>query len=147
MKDDQFEREYVAAVKRGKSSLETLPKAESARFDRKTKSLLLNLQNGATLIVPVALIQGLQGASDKDIAALELMQHGSQIHWKDLDIQIYVKSLIDGIFGTKSWMERLKDHYAAIGGKGGAARTDVKAAASRENGKKGGRPRKASLSR
>ncbi|HYJ92243.1 MAG TPA: DUF2442 domain-containing protein [Pyrinomonadaceae bacterium] len=147
MKADRFEREYKEATRRGKLLFEKLPKADSARFDRKTKRLVLDLKNSSTLLVPTKLIQGLEGASDKEIADFELMLGGSQIHWRGLDIQLYIKSLIEGVFGTRSWMDRLREHYAAIGGKGGAARTSAKVAASRENGKKGGRPRKVPLSR
>lgn len=147
MKPEQFEKEFTAATKRGSSLLKSRPKADRARFDRKTKRLVIDLQNGATLIVPVDLIQGLKGASDIDLADLALAADGSQIHWGRLDVQMYVESLVNGVFGTRAWMVRLKDHYSAIGSKGGSAKSAVKVAASRENGKRGGRPRKRSLSR
>lgn len=38
--------------------------------------------------------------------------------------------------------EIIKQYLAAIGRKGGESKSEAKAAASRENGKKGGRPRK-----
>jgi hypothetical protein len=146
MEADRFEREYKQATKRGKENLAGLPKARSARYDRRTGRLVIDLENGATMIVPTKLLQGLENANDKELAKFELVLDGSQIHWTELDVQMYVKSLIEGVFGTRVWMEHLKDHYSAIGGKGGSARSPSKAAASRENGKKGGRPRKSSIS-
>lgn len=142
MRAEQLEREFVEATRAGKERLDRLPKASAARFDARTKRLVVELENGSTLIVPIELIQGLAGSSNGALSHLELMSAGSQIHWPDLDVQIHVVSLLDGVFGTRSWMERLKQHYADIGGRGGAARTPAKSAASRENGKKGGRPRK-----
>jgi hypothetical protein len=38
--------------------------------------------------------------------------------------------------------EEMRQYLASIGRRGGAAKSDKKAAASRANGKKGGRPRK-----
>jgi hypothetical protein len=147
MKADQFEKEFVEASRIGKDRLDHLPKASSARFEPRTKRLVVDLENGSTLIVPTELIQGLAGAGNKALSQLELMSAGSQIHWPDLDVQMHVVSLLDGLFGTRSWMDRLKQHYAEIGSRGGVARTPAKAAASRENGRKGGRPRKSTVVR
>jgi len=54
-----------------------------------------------------------------------------------LDADLYVPALLQGVFGSKSWMARV------LGAQGGRARTAAHVAASRENGRKGGRPRKA----
>ncbi|MDR2195114.1 MAG: hypothetical protein LBE50_00730 [Gallionellaceae bacterium] len=45
--------------------------------------------------------------------------------------------LLHGVFGTKNWMAR------QLGAAGGQARSAAKAATAQENGRKGGRPRKA----
>jgi len=50
-----------------------------------------------------------------------------------------VPALLQGIFGSKSWMAR------ELGAEGGRARTVAKVTASRENGRKGGRPKKAAM--
>jgi hypothetical protein len=47
-----------------------------------------------------------------------------------------VPALLQGVFGSKNWMAR------QLGANGGRSRTDAKVAAARENGLKGGRPRK-----
>ena len=53
-----------------------------------------------------------------------------------LATDLYLPALLDGMFGSKRWMAmRLGEH-------GGRARSTAKAAASRRNGKLGGRPRR-----
>ena len=51
------------------------------------------------------------------------------------DADFTVAGLVAGVFGTRAWM-------AELGRKGGSVTSEAKAAAVRENGKKGGRPRK-----
>lgn len=134
-KKPEFEREYQEATRRGRERLEALPKAAGAEYDKKTKRLVLNLTNGVVLLVPVGLIQGLQTDDDEALSDFELVLQGSQIHWETLDVQFYIDSFLRGVFGTPGWM-------AEIGARGGTSRSDAKRQASRENGKKGGRPKK-----
>jgi hypothetical protein len=57
------------------------------------------------------------------------------LHWPLLDADLYVPSLIEGAFGSRRWMQQ-------IGKVGGSIRSSIKAKAARENGKRGGRPRR-----
>ena len=52
-----------------------------------------------------------------------------------LDADFNIAGLVAGIFGTKAWMSQL-------GRKGGQSTSSAKAESSRNNGKKGGRPKK-----
>ena len=53
-----------------------------------------------------------------------------------LDVDLYLPALLEGLLGSKAWAA------ARLGQKGGKARTPAKQAASRANGRLGGRPRK-----
>ncbi|MFL5382292.1 MAG: DUF2442 domain-containing protein [Longimicrobiaceae bacterium] len=96
----------------------------------------MELTNGCVFAFPPALAQGLGSASEDELAAVEVMPGAESIYWECLDVGFSVPNLIAGSFGTKAWMREL-------GRAGGRVRSPAKTAAVRENGKKGGRPRKA----
>lgn len=142
MSDEEFERQYIEATRHGQEELKKLPKAAAAKYDKRSRRIVLDLENGVTALVPVDLVQGLQGGNDRQLGDFSLMFQGTEIFWESLDVQFFVGDLLSGVFGTKRWMAGLKEHLAEIGRKGGRARTPAKRAASAENGKKGGRPQK-----
>ena len=94
------------------------------------------LHNGVELAVPDGLVEGLADAAPDDLADIEVTPAGLGLHWPKLDADVYVPALMQGVFGTRRWMAAL------LGAAGGKASTKAKAAAARENGRKGGRPRK-----
>lgn len=143
MSEEEFERQYLEATRRGEEEMKRLPKAVSAKIDERSRRLILEMETGVTLLIPVNLIQGLQTDDIDKLKDFELMFNGTQIHWETLDAQFYIESFLKGVFGTQKWMSGLREHLAEIGRKGGKAKTSAKRAASAENGKKGGRPRKA----
>lgn len=131
------EAEFEVAEARGRKMLETEPRAISARYDRKTGRVVVDLVNGCTYAFPVQLVQDLQGASHDDLAGIHVDGLGFNLHWPALDADLYVPSLVAGIFGTRDWMAK------ELARRAGQAKSPAKAAAARANGLKGGRPRKA----
>ncbi|WP_159589652.1 DUF2442 domain-containing protein [Chelativorans xinjiangense] len=128
--------DFEAAEVRGKKMLETEPRASAARYDRTTGRVVVDLVNGCTYAFPARFVQDLQGASDGDLAGVEVDGLGFNLHWPALDVDLYVPALISGIFGTRQWMTRELARIA------GSKTSPAKAAAARSNGAKGGRPRK-----
>jgi hypothetical protein len=123
------------AIRRGKSYEKYAPRATHVAYRAKTDMLALTLASGVEIAIPRLLLQGLECASPREIADVEILGPGSMLHWPMLDVDHAVPSLIHGVFGTKRWM-------AEIGRRGGTATSAAKAAAARTNGRKGGRPRK-----
>jgi hypothetical protein len=111
--------------------------AVSARYDRRTSRVIVGLNTGVQIAFPAHLAEGLTGASAEDLADIEISPAGLGLHGPRLDADVYVPALLQGVFGSKSWMAR------QLGAAGGQARSSAKAAAARENGRRGGRPRKA----
>jgi len=113
--------------------------AVAARYDRRRSRVVVALNTGVELAFPTRLAEGLAGASHENLADIEISPAGLGLHWPRLDADLYVPALLQGVFGSKSWMAR------ELGAKGGRSRTVAKIAASRENGRKGGRPKKTAV--
>lgn len=128
--------EFAAAERRGKALLETEPRATAARYDRRTGRVRLELANGCTYQFPTAIVEELADAAPDDLATIEVDGMGFNLHWPKLGADLYVPALVAGVFGTRAWMRK------ALAREAGHATSAAKAAAARENGRKGGRPRK-----
>ena len=129
--------EFEAAEARGRKILKTEPRALSARYDRRSDRVVIDLVNGCTYAFPVQFVQDLQGASHDDLAKIEVDGLGLNLHWPAPDVDLYVPALVGGIFGTRDWMAK------ELARRAGQVKSPAKAAAARANGSKGGRPRKA----
>lgn len=107
---DLTDTEIDAAIERGLRARASEPRAESVRFDRDGRSIVMRLTNGCTVTIPVALIEGLRIASDAAIAEVAAGPTGSGLHWPTLDIDLSVPHLLAGTFGTAR-------HMASLGGR------------------------------
>ena len=111
--------------------------ALSGRYDRRRRRVVVQLNTGIEIAFPPELAEGLAGASPEDLAEIEISPSGLGLHWPRLDADVYVPALLQGVLGSRSWMA------AQMGAAGGKSRSPAKASAARENGRKGGRPRRA----
>lgn len=122
-----------AATALGEKLALTEPRAASARYDRPTGRIVVELTSGSAFAFPARLGQGLETATDEQLSQVEVLGAGYGLHWEALDVDLSIPGLAAGIFGTKA-------HMARIAGRGVSP---AKSAAARVNGAKGGRPRKA----
>jgi hypothetical protein len=128
--------EYEAAAARGKRMLATTPRAVAARYDRRADRIVVTLNTTVDVSFSPRAAQGLENASADELAAIEITPPGFGLHWPKLDADLYVPALLEGMLGSRHWMA------ARLGAAGGRSRSKAKVAASRENGKLGGRPAK-----
>ena len=121
-----------AAIDRGRAARVAEPRAASARYDRAVGRIVVELTNGCVFAFPPRLAQGLENATDDELAHVEILGAGYGLRWEGLDTDLSVPGLLAGLFGTKAYMAR----------RAGQTSSPAKAAAARRNGSKGGRPRK-----
>jgi hypothetical protein len=62
---------------RGKAKSETEPRAQSARFDRGIRKIVVTFTNGSEFSFPPDLAQGLSGATDEQLGAIRILGKGA----------------------------------------------------------------------
>lgn len=141
MREEQLNHQFEEATKRGQDALAASPKAKAITYNAKSKRIVIEFESGVSAVIPTNLIEILQYATPEQVGDVELAVEGLYLRWKSLDEDLFVPNLLQGIFGTRKWMDELKKHLSEAGKKGGASRSEAKRKSSAENGKKGGRPR------
>ena len=129
--------DFELANQRAKDLERSFPRVVAAHYDRKAGRVVIEL--GSKLIVSFSPhdVEGLEDAKASQMSEVEISPSGFGIHFPAVDADIYVPALLDGILGSKRWMA------SRLGQIGGQSRSRAKKAASRANGKLGGRPAKA----
>ena len=129
---DLTDAQIDAAIERGKAAQLSEPRAFKARFDKRLGRVIVDLTNGCTFTFPPHLAQGLETATEDDLAEVRILGAGYGLHWERLNVDLSIPGLLAGLFGTRAHMARLA----------GRTPSAAKASAARANGAKGGRPRK-----
>jgi hypothetical protein len=119
--DEAAFKKAVAKASRTKVA----PHALAARYDRRRHKVWVKLDSGIDFSFDPRRAHGLDEASADDLVGVTVEGVGSTLHFPKLDADFSVARLLEGFLGPLEWTKR-----------------EARAAASRENGKRGGRPRK-----
>jgi hypothetical protein len=128
--------EFKSANRRAQRKLKQAPTAATAGYDRKSGRIVISLESGLELMFSPHSVEGLEDATPTQLSAIEISPSGLGIHFSELDADIYLPALLDGVLGSKRWMA------ARLGSLGGRQTSTAKKRAARANGKLGGRPKK-----
>ncbi|HXS20916.1 MAG TPA: DUF2442 domain-containing protein [Steroidobacteraceae bacterium] len=79
----------------------TQPRAAAARYDRKSRRILILLTNGLELSLPLKLAHGLACETAADLEDIEISPAGLALHWPKLDADLYLPALLSDVFGTR----------------------------------------------
>jgi hypothetical protein len=126
----------ASAQKLMRKSKVQAPRAVAVAYNRRTKTIAVEMNNGASFSFPQHLAQGLESGKPTQWADVQLSPMGTGLHWPQLDADLSVQGLLEGLFGSDAWR---KAHAARAGG----VKSEAKAMAARLNGAKGGRPKAA----
>jgi hypothetical protein len=130
-------KEFMKANLMGQEMLVAFPHAVSARYDRRIGRIVVRLSTGLEIAFSPRDAQGLEKATWKQLQSIEIDPPKFGLHFPALDADLYLPALLEGFFGSKRWTA------ARLGELGGKTKSEAKAQASRANGRKGGRPKKA----
>ena len=122
---DVTDEQIEAAIALAKLREPYRPKAVAVKYRAKDDVIAIKLATGVELLIPRKLLQGLEDATPEQVGEVQILGPGSSLHWESLDVDHYVPSLIEGVFGNRRWMSEL-------GKRGGKARTAAKARAARK---------------
>ncbi len=114
----------------------TATKILATRYDGERDEIVADLSTGATLIVPRRAVPGFAKASPKDLVDLAITPGGEGLWSETADDGVLLEQILVLAAGEAT--------LGTIGARINAAKkSPARAAASRANGSKGGRPRKA----
>jgi hypothetical protein len=132
----RHKHEIEAANTRAATHQANSPIAIAAHYDARVGRVVIDLSTGLSIMFNPHDAQGLEKAKPGHLTKIEISPSGFGIHFPALDADLYLPSLLEGLMGSRKWMA------AQLGKTGGSSTSAAKTAASRTNGKMGGRPKK-----
>jgi len=130
--DEGFARQNEAAVREAREAERIEPRAAFVSYDAGRGLVLVEMTSGFAFGFAPERAAGLAGASAKQLSTVRISPSGDGLHWDELDAHVSLGGLIAEALNLREWAPRLM----------GRIKTEAKAKAARENGAKGGRPRK-----
>ncbi|PYX69779.1 MAG: DUF2442 domain-containing protein [Acidobacteria bacterium] len=128
---------FELANRRAKDRQAAIPRAIAAHYDRASGRIVIHLSSNLDLSFSPRDAQGLENAKPSQLEEIKISPSGFGIHFPKLDADLYLPGLLEGFLGSKRWMA------SRLGQIGGKSRSAAKRAASKANGRLGGRPKKA----
>ena len=128
---------FRLANERGHRQRRKTSPAVAARYNSHSGRIVVTLQSGVEISFLPAKAEGLENARPAQLREIEITPSGLGIRVPKLDADLYIPALLEGVLGSRKWMA------ARLGAVGGGSTSAAKRRASRANGQRGGRPKKA----
>jgi hypothetical protein len=140
MKANQItDAEYAAALVAGRMESESEVRAQAVRYVPDRDAIEIVTNRNAGVLIPREWIGALQDVPHEDLDKLEIWPDGSAIELDARDIHISVHGLLTATLPAILPPQVIASIFAS---RGGQATSEAKRVSSRENGRRGGRPRK-----
>ena len=131
--------EFAAALVAGRADAEAEIRAQAVRYVADRDAIEIVTTRHAGFLVPRGWIGALQDVPVEELAQLEVWPDGSAMELEARDIHISVDGLLTALLRA---MVPTRTVAAIFASRGGRATSDAKRRSAKENGRKGGRPRK-----
>lgn len=131
--------EFAAALVAGRMDAGMEIRAQAVRYVADRDAIEITTTRHAGFLIPRGWIGALQDVPVEELAKLEVWPDGSAIELEDRDVQISVDGLLTAMLPA---MLPSRTVAAIFASRGGRATSDAKRSSAKENGRKGGRPRK-----
>lgn len=138
--DAEFLERFEQAKREGDRLAGTEPCAKAIVFHPEGRSFILTLTGGTTIGFAAEAIPQLANASNTELAGVEVIPSGTGLSWRAVDVDLSVSGLVLSLIGGPEWRRAIRQAANRLAAQTGS---EARTKASRENGKKGGRPRKA----
>lgn len=132
---ERFEQARLA----GERLVETEPCARAIVFHPEARRFTLTLMGDTTIGFAAEAIPGLAHAPEAALANVEVIPSRTGLSWRTLDMDLSVSGLVLSLLAGSEWQRAIR---LAANRLAARTRSEARTQASRENGKKGGRPRK-----
>jgi hypothetical protein len=136
---DYTETDYTEAVAAGRDAAKSEFRAESVSYIPRLDAIEVITQRNGGFVIPRGLVKSLQAVDAEHLAGMTLWPDGSLIEIEALDVHVSVDGMIKAALPVLVPRQIAARMFAAAGG---AVKSVAKTQSSRQNGKKGGRPRK-----
>jgi hypothetical protein len=135
---DDFDKMYEKAVETERKAAQVEPRAQAVEYAH--GYLAITLMDGVRVMIPVKNVRELDGLSDEQLRKVAPSPSGEGIAWDESDIHISVPGLIWELFGSPEITRKAVTENAR---RAASTKTEARSQAARANGKKGGRPKRA----
>jgi hypothetical protein len=115
---------FELANQRGRRLQASVPKAVSARYDRRTGRVVIGLSSNVEVHFFPQDAQGLEGARPSQLEEIEISSSGLGIHFPGLDADLYLPAILEGSLGSRKWMASRLNRTRSQSRVAGQARRD-----------------------
>lgn len=108
--DEELKKEIKEAKSVGKRAYEIEPRAVTVKYNKKTGRVIVDLITGVSFMFPAAMAEELANLPAAVLSDVKILADGIAIYWEKADVALSVPDLLNGIFGSKSWMNKLRNN-------------------------------------
>ena len=127
------------SIRRGRTRGESEFRAETVRYRQDEDAIEIVTTDGAGFLIPRVWIDDLADLRPEDMTDLEVWPGGMAFELPRHDVHVSIHGLLVGVLPKMVPRPALASLFAR---RGGTATSEAKRASARNNGAKGGRPRK-----